>query len=249
VKFMEVITIIPPAIDIARCRRMLTESKVDFEFDDDWFRFHGEYTPGRYEYVIGTLSTPDRWEVRHSVYSEYSKKDIKDAALIQVVFPDCHGIEVPWAKECSICNRIYCKPSYGIVTNSVQCTHNVANWGYGGVIVKSGFAKSLATELRGIRFFPFDKEGRYLHLAAKTSLGSIMVNESEYIGYTGTCSECRIPKYKMFFGPLRYSANAWNKDDVVVGGLFNGPIFSQKALNMLKAIEPCSKAMSPVILE
>lgn len=246
----EIITVIPPASDIKECKRRLRLTKLIFNWNEEWFRFQGEYSPDRFEECLRYLSAPDTWEIKHSIFTDYDKNDFQNAPLVQVLLPDSgNGIRQPGAKSCPSCTRMICKPTYKVLVQKFLCEDTMVNWGFGGVLVKNSFSKRLSRNLSGVELYPFDKEENYCHLAPRTTLGPMLIDESDYTGLEGRCLKCDKPKYKMYFGPLRYSKDAWSGDDIVEGGLFNGPLFSQKALAFFKSSKVEFKAYTPVVLE
>jgi hypothetical protein len=103
--------------------------------------------------------------------------------------------------------------------------------------------------LTGAVFHPFDQAGVHFYLATSRSLGTMLIRSNEVLGLRGTCGECGIPQWDAYFGPLRYSRAEWQGEDFIHSAFEEGPVYSQRACQLLKSFEKQVTQVSPVCLE
>jgi hypothetical protein len=104
-------------------------------------------------------------------------------------------------------------------------------------IVRNDLCKAMIEDLNGFSFEPFDGNGQYFYLQAKSRLKKIIIKNDEVLNFKGNCPQCNAPKYDMFFGPLRYLKREWSGDDIVHSDFQDNLLFTEKAFNVIKKFE------------
>ena len=150
---------------------------------------------------------------------------------------------------CSACKKKSIKLNYNVRVSRIKASKPIVTINGQFSIVNKKLKEIIEENLNGGWFYPFDEENKYYYLSSNTHLGNILLKKEETINLGEKCTECGIPKFDMFFGPLRYSAKNWNDEDIVRGEFYDNVLFSKKAYNLLKEFEKEIQRNDIVLLE
>jgi len=229
----------------------LLSSAYPFEVSGSSLLLHKDYSPGVFEDVEERLKAA-RVQPRlfHSIFPEFDDADYADAPLLDVAFPDVSiGGEV-FVVRCPACGtrrteRECCRQVRRVNSNAQLASVN----GAVEILSYSALDALLRAGLSGLEARPFDAQGRFSYLAARTELGEFVIRPDETRGYRGRCTGCGGPLFDVHFGPFRFLQRCWSGDDFVWAEFIDHVVVSQAAYAELLRLEAGVMRLSPVLLE
>lgn len=188
-------------------------------------------------------------KIDHSIWTEYEDNDFKENPLWILYFPDIWIEGMDFKRVCKICQKRKIIIDLKKRIPKVKSRKPILSVNGQFTIVKKELKKKIEEELSGALFEPFDEREEYFHLFSRSNLGELINAPDDFLEYNGICPECKLPRFKMFFGSLAYAKSDWNGDDIVSGAFHEGVFFTEKAYNLLKSAEKDVARDSVVILK
>jgi hypothetical protein len=212
---------------------------------------YGPYQAGRYEMVrdlVAKLSP--NVKVSHSKNTVYDEADFERADLFVVYFADIPlGSGFYDQHGCDACGEPPRDVWNGRRPKSIRSSSPfVAEHGGNDLVSIEGRESFEERAVRGMQHEPFDEEGRYSRFTARSSLGDMVIPDEYVEGYRGRCAKCGRYLWTRYFGPIQHCRANWNGDDIVIGGLLRRPLYSRKALMVIRDLVPGLKPDMPVFL-
>jgi hypothetical protein len=188
--------------------------------------------------------------IQHSVYPVFSPADFEAAPLLELVFPEIWVDEVDFSWKCSCCGVKRINIDYSRVVSRVPATRDVVDVNGQFVILSRAAVDSIqGSGLAGADFPPFDRRGEYFYLRPVVDLGSPIIRDDEVLDLRGACERCGFPRFKVFFGPLRFPSSGYHGQDFLWTSVFEDFLFSKKAYELLRSLDQDVEKDRPVYLE
>jgi len=194
------------------------------------------YESGQYERVQKVTDSLE-WDVHvhRQFWTVYSDEDYEQSPLWITYFPDIWIDEIDFSSTCEECSRKRFKIDTSIRVPAVKSKKPLHSVNGQFMIVSAEVRSAIADSLVGACFHPFDEQDRYFYLRSVCDMGPLLIGDDEAIGYTGEeCSQCKIPKFTTFLGPLRFSKSRWSGEDIVHESFYDGCLFTPKAFGLLR---------------
>lgn len=231
--------------------RDLLLSAYPFEVSGSSLLLHKDYFPGVFEDVKERLRAAKvQPRLFHSIYPEFDDADYSAAPLLSIAFPDVSiGGEV-FVVKCPACGTRRTERECRRQVRRLDLNANVASVNGAVEILTYSTLNALSLAgLSGLVARPFDEQGCYSYLAARTELGELVIRPDETRGYRGRCTECGRPVFDVHFGPFRFLQRNWSGDDFVWAEFIDHVVVSQAAFAELLKLEARVMRLSPVLLE
>jgi hypothetical protein len=237
--------------DTAEYVLRLLSPTYPFERSGSSLILHQDYCRGAYEDIEQKLTAAKvRPKLFQNIYPEFDDADYSGAPLLNVAFPDLSISGMPLVYRCPVCERRRTAREYATRVSRVNSAAPALSVNGTFDILSFGTLKQLErVGLRGMENRPFDEEGQYFYLSARTELGELIIHPGETRGYRGHCPACAMPRFEVYFGPFRFSRSKWSGDDFVWAELIDRVVVSQRAYAELIRMETGVMKLSPVMLE
>jgi len=196
------------------------------------------YVPHRLS-EIEKIVEAEQWDVKvtRSVWPVFDDRDFQLAPLWSVYFTDLWIDEIDFSSVCDECGRKRIHLNTCTQVSEVKSRKPLLSVNGQIVIVAAKVKAAIDESLLGACFHPFDEQERYFYLGAEGDVGPLVIRENEVIDYQGNCSRCLLPKFKTYFGPLRYAKTFWSGEDIVRESFHDGYLFTPKAYNLLRKFD------------
>lgn len=209
------------------------------------------YDPGFREALSTHLRHRDLSpRVQHSVYPVFSPADFEAAPLLELVFPEIWVDEIDFSTKCRSCGVKRINVDYSRVVGRVPAARDVLDVNGQFVILSKAAVDSVQRGgFAGASFPPFDRRGEYFYLRPLVDLGLPIIRDDEVLDFQGACERCGFPRFKVFFGPLRFPSSSYNGEDFLWTSVFDDFLFSKKAYDLLSSLDRGVENDRPVYLE
>jgi hypothetical protein len=249
-KIRETITLSRIGDSAERALRVLSPSYL-FERSGSSLIIHQDYRVGAVEDIAQRLAAANLTpRLFHNIYPEFEEADFSEAPLVNVAFPDVSISGEPMVLKCPECGTRRTSRDYGKWVRRVSSAAPVLSVnGAVDILTYAALDQIRDAGLRGLEDHPFDEEGRYSYLAARTELGEALIHTDETRGYRGRCGVCGRPLFDVHFGPFRFSRGKWSGEDFAWAEIIDRVVVSHAAYAQLVRMGTGVMRLSPVVLE